>query len=126
MAKFTSGARDNFLFNLENKKWKEKHKRPKSRKGKLRFDFEHRKIEKWGSYRQYLKSRAFKVWKLAVLEKAKHKCYFCGQKAETAHHLRYRKWGTERIEDGIAVCNHCHRNKAHAGLRLDEEYSKIR
>lgn len=55
----------------------------------------------------------------------KNRCVKCGSNATIAHHLNYKKWGTELVSDGIAVCKHCHYHVYHADIYLDNELSQI-
>lgn len=63
---------------------------------------------KWKTYLDYCKSGKFKKWKQKVLRKYKYKCVKCGTRANSVHHLLYRRWGEELVKDGIAVCWPCH------------------
>ena len=85
----------------------EPSKKKKKRK-KKKSALKKRKVKHWGSYGAYCKSEAFKIWKEAVLKKANYKCSLCGRPATIAHHINYRKWGTERVSDGVAVCVYHH------------------
>jgi rRNA maturation protein Nop10 len=62
----------------------------------------------WKNYLEYTKSAKFNWWKKRVLKAADYKCQKCGEKAISAHHIRYREWGTEKTHDGIALCWSCH------------------
>lgn len=104
---------------------KKKNKKRVAQKSKSELRLDSRKVEKWANYRDYTNSRAFKIWKIEVLRKAKYKCSRCNLKAEVAHHVRYRKWGTEKLSDGIALCNFCHLEIYHADKRLDQELDAI-
>lgn len=60
-------------------------------------------------YLDYCKSPYFKRLKKEVLKRYNGFCQYCGNKANTAHHLHYRsKWTATELEDCIAVCNKCH------------------
>lgn len=102
----------------------------RARKKKIKFNqpqkpkYKHQ-FRKWKSYKQYCNSRQFRKWKNKVIKRDNHKCRFCGGKATTAHHIRYRTWGTEKVSDGIAVCNKCHYEKAHTDIKLDKELAAI-
>ena len=65
-------------------------------------------IKTWPDYESYCKSKEFKKWKRKVLNKYNKKCIICGDKATIAHHINYRRWGTEKVEDGVAVCQYHH------------------
>ena len=104
---------------------KKKNKKKAPPKSKSDNRLQSRKIEKWANYRDYTNSKAFKIWKMEILRKAKYKCCRCGSKAEVAHHVKYRKWGTEKLSDGMALCNYCHLEIYHADKRLDEELEAI-
>lgn len=102
-----------------------KKKFKKKRKKRRKLTLKDRRIGKWKNYKHYCNSQAFRIWKVAVLRRDKYKCRLCGEKAVTAHHIRYRKWGTERLEDGLAVCMDCHTSKFHVDKDLDKEYKNI-
>lgn len=62
----------------------------------------------WKNYAEYCNSEQFKRWRKRVLRKAGYICEKCGSIAVSAHHLKYRKWGTEKVSDGLALCWPCH------------------
>lgn len=84
-----------------------------------------RRLQIWPNYQEYCKSKAFSLWKKAVLIRDKYKCQLCGGRANTAHHKKYRKWGTEELSDGFAICNTCHTERVHLNIKLDKEYAAI-
>jgi len=69
---------------------------------------EHRKA--WfDGYNEYLKSKAWGLKRAAVLARAKGLCEECRERpAIQAHHLTYRHWGYERLDELVAVCLECH------------------
>jgi len=87
----------------EPKKKKKKRKRPNFRKL-----LNNRRVGIWRDYGSYCRSKEFKLWKKAVLMRGNYKCSICGVKAIIAHHLIYKKWGTEKVTDGTALCFACH------------------
>ena len=97
----------------------------KAKRGRPSNKLTDRIIEKWENYPHYCQSKAFKIWKAAVLKRDKHRCQRCGEKATVAHHLKYRRWGTEKLSDGVALCNFCHTKVYHADKELDREYDTL-
>lgn len=75
-------------------------------------------LPQWPTYKDYCNSSWFKNWEYRILRKYKNICQLCGKLASIAHHLKYRKWGTEKITDGIAVCHNCH-EIIHNSKKLD-------
>jgi predicted restriction endonuclease len=74
------------------------------------------KQTRWNTYFEYCRSPEFTAWKNRILYKYKYKCQKCGLKAVSAHHIKYRPWGTEKIQDGLALCWDCHQ-KMHAAQK---------
>jgi len=77
------------------------------------------KRDKWmkrlgfGTYQNYLRSNIWKEIRSKVLEKRRHKCHFCGGKANEVHHLRYTKpvllaEGQYWMGGLVATCRTCH------------------
>lgn len=74
-----------------------------------------RNLRKLGfsTYREYLQSDLWKDIRTEVLEKNKHKCFFCGCKAFEVHHLWYSLNTLSRVNEyyinGLkAICRNCH------------------
>ena len=80
----------------------------------------------WPTYAHYCMSRQFKTWKKSVLTRDKYKCKYksCGDPAKVAHHLHYRKWGTELLSDGMSVCYNCHRRIHYVAIKEKEQSIK--
>ena len=43
-----------------------------------------------------------------ILERDKYKCVHCGDKATQVHHIFYRGFYKERMEDLESLCGNCH------------------
>ena len=72
-----------------------------------------RRKKKKDSYAQYLESSQWKKIRRRALDRDKHKCLACGQKAEHVHHIRYPKnLGEEKMEWLYSLCASCH-NEIH-------------
>jgi len=100
---------------------KQKPKKKKKRKrSSFRKRLNNRRVGIWKDYQHYCRSREFKIWKEAVLAKVNYKCKHCKGRASIAHHVKYRRWGTEKVSDGIAICYGCH-NLEH----YDKEIAKL-
>jgi len=95
-----------------NKKWYVTKSTPRNKDSWViyanRYGINDRQETKWKTYKAYCMSGKFKAWKRKVLQKARYKCEVCNGQAISAHHKIYRRWGTEKIEDGIALCWPCH------------------
>ena len=75
---------------------------------------------KWKSYKQYLKSDAWKIKRDKVIKRANSWCEICKVKrAWQVHHKTYKRIFRERLSDLIATCETCH--KAEHNLLTDEE-----
>jgi len=60
-------------------------------------------------YKAYLRSPEWKSIRAARLSETSGLCAFCGEKAKTAHHIRYpQRLGTEKPHDLVPVCDQHH------------------
>ena len=99
----------------------EKRKPKRSLRSRLRD----RKIEKWKSFIAYKNSEAYRTWASAVLIAAKRKCRRCKRPADRVWHLRWSDWGTEKLEDGMAVCRACYRDLVSESEHQGRQHRKI-
>ena len=77
-------------------------------------------IKKKRSYKEYLKSDAWKIKRDKVIKRANSWCEICKVKrAWQVHHKTYKRIFRERLSDLIATCETCH--KAEHNLLTDEE-----
>ena len=60
------------------------------------------------AHREYLKSATWKDLRQQVLDRDRSICRKCGNPGYDAHHLTYKNWGNENLEDLITVCRPCH------------------
>jgi 5-methylcytosine-specific restriction endonuclease McrA len=60
------------------------------------------------NYKDYLKSKHWKITRYRKLKNRSHKCCICHQLANTVHHLSYKRLGRERPSDLRAICSRCH------------------
>lgn len=60
-------------------------------------------------YKNYLKSKKWKVRRKQVLERDNYTCQECGNKAWQVHHLTYKRIFNERLNDLISLCEDCHK-----------------
>lgn len=66
-------------------------------------------------YAAYLRSPTWERKRDAVLQRARFRCEQCGMPGQlSVHHIRYRRWGTEPLEELQALCQDCHDAK-HSG-----------
>ena len=63
----------------------------------------------------YLETEQWQRLRRAVLDRSGGLCERCGRRAREVHHLTYRHWHRERLDELQALCWPCHR-RAH-GLR---------
>lgn len=59
-------------------------------------------------YQLYLQSDAWQDKRRRVLERDRHKCRVCGEKADNVHHLTYDRVYDESLFDLVALCRNCH------------------
>lgn len=62
------------------------------------------------AHKEYLKSPKWKSFRKAILERSEGFCEYCFKKSSVlhVHHLTYERWGNERAEDVMALCEICH------------------
>ena len=62
------------------------------------------------SYRQYLRSAAWRRKRAAVILRAEGKCERCRRwPVVNVHHLSYARVGAEPLEHLLGVCSRCHK-----------------
>lgn len=62
------------------------------------------------NYREYIKSKEWKLKADAAKRRAGYRCQVCNSaKRLQAHHRHYLTLGNERPEDITVLCNDCHR-----------------
>ena len=60
-------------------------------------------------YREYIRSKAWRDRRNQVLRRSRGVCERCGKwPVVNVHHRTYERLGSERLEDLIGVCRHCH------------------
>ena len=65
-----------------------------------------------GKYEKYLKSKRWLRRRALVIERSGGYCEECGEKIGTkgeVHHLTYRHFGNEQINELRYLCKKCHR-----------------
>ena len=67
------------------------------------------KSKKDPAYKEYLKSKKWKILRSKRLRKDKYKCKKCGKKATQVHHLTYCRIYNEYLSDLISLCTKCHK-----------------
>ncbi len=63
------------------------------------------------SYRDYLRSPAWKKLRARVLERDHFTCRSCGEPATEAGHITYDRFGEERLSDLVAQCSDCNQQE---------------
>ena len=74
-------------------------------------------FEKSIEYQLYIKSELWKVMSTMIKQRAGFLCEKCGGVGKQlggdltlhVHHLTYKRFGAEEMEDLICVCKQCHR-----------------
>ena len=62
-------------------------------------------------YASYMKSRAWRRVRLAVIRRAGGVCERCGRwPIVNVHHLSYQRVGEEPLSDLLGVCSKCHKD----------------
>lgn len=73
-------------------------------------------------YSDYLNSKKWEDLRRNALERASHKCEFCGGPYKAIHHIRYpKRYKNDHIDNLLVVCDKCHA-KLH-GIR-DEQITE--
>jgi 5-methylcytosine-specific restriction endonuclease McrA len=68
-------------------------------------------------YRRYLKTEEWRTRRQAAVERARGFCADCGSRENLdVHHLTYKRRGSERASDLVALCRACHKER-HSGKR---------
>jgi len=66
-------------------------------------------IAKWGSYKNFLKSKIWHEIRYQKLKSVLFRCEYCqSRKAVQVHHIQYGLWGKELPEQLLAICRPCH------------------
>lgn len=69
----------------------------------------HSKTQTQLAYQAYLGSSVWKQKRKACLHRDRHRCRNCGTTENLQiHHIKYSKWGTEKLKDLITLCSKCH------------------
>lgn len=63
------------------------------------------------AYQQYIRSRDWFDFRLAIMVLAGGACAECGEPADEVHHLHYRTKGNESPCDVVPLCRSCHSDK---------------
>jgi len=75
-------------------------------------------MEWWRRYEEYRKSPEWHAKRQDVLKRCRNVCERCGQdEAVHIHHLSYKHFGNEPLEDLLGVCVECH-GALHYGRQL--------
>lgn len=62
------------------------------------------------AYQRYLRSPEWRKRRRAALERDRHACQWCGCRYRLqVHHLTYERFGNERLEDLVTLCDDCHK-----------------
>ena len=70
----------------------------------------HQEEKKRALHRQYLRSPKWQILRGKVFRRDGYICQECHENlARQVHHLTYTRWGNERMEDLISVCDPCHK-----------------
>lgn len=62
-------------------------------------------------YQQYMRSPEWRRLRQRILERDAYTCAFCGEPADSVHHLHYRNFGCEREQDVVATCRECNQDQ---------------
>ena len=91
-----------------------KHNKKLLNKYRVRIEKKHKKFiqrkqpKKQPKYLTYIHSKKWRE-KAKIVKKRDEKCYGCGtNKKLDAHHLHYRNFGQENLNELIALCRSCH------------------
>ena len=78
--------------------------------------------ERQRQYRRYLRTEGWKQRRRVALDRAAGFCEDCGARTKLeVHHRTYKRKGTERPEDLVAVCHSCH-DERHHGKRTTVDW----
>ena len=95
--------------------------KPKHKKTKKKVKYK-KPAKTWISYQAYCRSDEFKALKKKVYKRYGDRCYFdgCDNKAHTIHHLKYRRWGTEKVTDCRPICRIHHFYGMHNDIAVNK------
>lgn len=68
-------------------------------------------LSKRDLHREYIKSPAWKAFRLEALKHYGAICNKCGEYGNDVDHKTYENWGNEKIEDVQILCRSCHEAK---------------
>jgi 5-methylcytosine-specific restriction endonuclease McrA len=75
------------------------------------------RLERQRGYRRYLKTPEWQQRRAAIVERSRGFCEDCGSRESLdVHHLTYKRRGSERAGDLVALCRQCHKER-HSGKR---------
>ena len=78
------------------------------------------------SYKEYLKSSAWKYLKNLSIKAAEGRCQLCNSnKKLEVHHRTYERIGEERIADLIVLCHNCH-GRFHDKILSPSDFIKLK
>jgi 5-methylcytosine-specific restriction endonuclease McrA len=91
-----------------------------------RLDFHVPSVIRLKRYVNVPRSRSIPLNTRTVLARDRHKCAYCGEKADTMDHVDPRKnYGPHLWENVVAACHRCNNIKGHKSLEEMETYHKM-
>jgi len=73
---------------------------------------------------RYLNSAKWKNKRQQVLNRDNYACQSCGSIATEVHHLHYRNFGNEPLDELISLCRECHEkiHEKHGYFNIKDDY----
>lgn len=88
----------------KKRKWVAKHRKWQVKKFGIDAVMRKRK-----AYERYIKSAEWQAVRRMALDHFKRKCFLCESVFDLeVHHLNYKNFGFESIEDVVVLCANCH------------------